>query len=111
VKLGVSLGQSGNAVSGYFLHVLVSDPWIAAAYNGEFLRPAVDHLARLANGAAAHLLVRPMWHAPSILASYADEVRELAVIAPNVRLTVATATAEDDLLFRAFRPQFHLVQS
>ncbi len=83
-----------------FLHVLVSNPWIAATYTGGFLRPAVERLAQLAEGAAADLLVRPNWHGPALLPAYAEQARELATVAPNVRLTFAAATAEDDLLAR-----------
>jgi hypothetical protein len=82
------------------MHVLVSEPWIGAAKSGSELRPAAEHLARLANGAAAHMLVIPTWHGPVHLPEIAAATQEMAQTLPNLRFTVATATAEDDLLYR-----------
>jgi glycosyltransferase involved in cell wall biosynthesis len=84
----------------YRLHLLSRDPWIGAAKSGGELRPAAEHLARLADGAAAHMLVIPSWHGPVHLPQIAKVISDMARSAPNLRFTVATATGEDDLLYR-----------
>ena len=89
-----------SEAAAYRLHLLVSDPWVGAAYNGMELRPAAAHLARLAKGGVAHLLVRPTWHSPDVLQETLDDVRAINQAAPNLKLTFAAATADDDVMFR-----------
>jgi len=84
----------------YRLHLLVSDPWIGTAYGGMELLPAAAHLARLAEGAVAHLLVRPSYHAATILQETIDDVRTIERTSPNLRCTISANTAEDDVMFR-----------
>jgi len=83
----------------YPLHMLISNPWVGVTYT-TFLIPAAEHLARAANGAVAHLLVRPMWEARAVHPKYVADVRRLMQNAPNLRVTYAAATPEDDVLYR-----------
>jgi glycosyltransferase involved in cell wall biosynthesis len=82
------------------LTFLARDPWIGVTSAGANPRAAAEHLRREAKGAVAHLLIQPSWYGRSQIARIAELARRMAARAPNLRITVATDTAEDDLLYR-----------
>jgi len=82
------------------LHFIAQDPLIAVTYGGGAVLEAAEKVAARANGTAAYLLLQPSWHGPAQLPDILRAAKLVAAIAPNVRMTVAAATPEDDLLFR-----------
>jgi len=82
------------------LHFLISQPWNGATSSGE-IRLAAELLARQARGAPAHLLVFLFWHAPAILGQITEAVGDVARSAPNISVTIAAGTREDERMFRA----------
>ncbi len=79
---------------------LAANPWVGVTYGNSTLPLVAEHVARAANGAAAHLLARPMQHAPDVLPRYVEHARAIAASFPNVHLTFAASTAQDDQLYR-----------
>jgi glycosyltransferase involved in cell wall biosynthesis len=81
------------------LHVLSDDPLVGVACSGAPLTPAAHKLLELANGAVAHLWIRPNWHGPAIAKDLAAFVREVGRATPNLQAMVMAATYEDRALF------------
>jgi glycosyltransferase involved in cell wall biosynthesis len=87
-------------MGGYSLTILAKDPWIASTSAATNPAKAARHLARLSDGGPAHLILQPSWTGRSQLSKITLLAREMAAVAPNLRLTVATDSSEDDALYR-----------